>query len=849
MKKLFIILFLMIALLPGALADDGADLTNHLVYYWEADSDDIVGSDFYEVNRDLDGTLVDNPYNTPGIRNDGIGFDGVTDGVNFGNNAGLNSAFTYVWWGRVNDTSCSSWEPFISKNDVDTGTGNYIFSTTNGCSALVRIIQSSSDYLQINGVNATFDTQGLNFIVWTYDGGSDATSQKIYVNGTEVGYTSRTKAGSFTGPASSTIDMRFGMEGDASRKLPAVMDEIMLFNKSLNTSEISWLYNSGSGRFYEDIRPTPENVSFLQIRLLDIADDGPLEGFNVTLANGVSNTTDSGGIALFTNYTSQNFTAVDPNGLYFDYSSTTDPTENITTTYRPHGAFVQIQGINILNETVDSFNVSANLQTNSTTTGILRLYLIPNSTNEVVIQGPELVPQTFEVNTTSRDTSQINFTGLYGTQYNITFLDGLDSLNIDNFSVSVNNSNISYFSTVETGAGTVASVPLVRGYNYTFTVSKDDYETQSVDLEANSTYQSYVVRTLPIPSLNITFYYEENLSIVDGVNVSLSVVGNTFSTVESTLDGNIFINELPAGDYTLIFESENYPSRFSNVEVPSLTVAEKDLYLVSPSDISNVTITVIDENANPVEGAAVKILRYYPSLGQEVEVVQKLTDIEGDSIVEVIKFSTLYRIMVEYEDETKLTTIRSTINKDSLTLQINIGSESLSSYSRYNQLDYALSFDTSANEFNAIYSTITGLASNICLDVDRINALNGTIDVSYTCSSASSGSITAPVTNTSGYYYRARLFAQDPVTLENNLLAVKTHQYTNTIVPEVNELIWQIFLTILAAFIALSSPKNALISVPASLLIGKLLYLNTFDWFVLNGLLVVGLIIYFGLKR
>lgn len=114
--------------------------------------------------------------------------------------------------------------------------------------------------------------------------------------------------------------------------------------------------------------PTVSSNPFLDITIQDIFDDANLEGLTVTLADGTSNTTDASGNAHFENKTTQSFNVTDSGNLYFDYNSSSDPTENDTTTYQIWGSTVYIGDVTTIQGR--STDYPYNLTINGTTTQI-----------------------------------------------------------------------------------------------------------------------------------------------------------------------------------------------------------------------------------------------------------------------------------------------------------------------------------------------------------------------------------------------------------------------------------------------------------------------------------------------
>jgi hypothetical protein len=97
---------------------------------------------------------------------------------------------------------------------------------------------------------STYATNSWYHVVGTYN---SSTGSKIYVNGTLIG--SGTTVGTVTTNTAALYIGSYG--GGAGYKYKGKLDEIAIFNETLDQSQVSTLYNSGNGVFYIAPSPTP----------------------------------------------------------------------------------------------------------------------------------------------------------------------------------------------------------------------------------------------------------------------------------------------------------------------------------------------------------------------------------------------------------------------------------------------------------------------------------------------------------------------------------------------------------------------------------------------------------------
>lgn len=159
--------------------------------------------------------------------------------------------FSWAMW--VNPTNFAAQRVLLMKRS-SAGTGEYqilIDQTTGAVRFTLFSGNNSSVFL------TKFSTVGLSASQWslvtvTYDGSGTLGGIKIYINAVESA-TSTNTGGSYVSQSNSTSVLVFGQrsyELTSSFGFIGSLDEIGLFGKALTQSDVSTIYNSGSGRYY-----------------------------------------------------------------------------------------------------------------------------------------------------------------------------------------------------------------------------------------------------------------------------------------------------------------------------------------------------------------------------------------------------------------------------------------------------------------------------------------------------------------------------------------------------------------------------------------------------------------------
>ena len=213
-------------------------LTDNIISYWKFDSDN--SNDSVSTNNGTDTSITYSAGN--GKINNGAGFASASSSkIVMGNVAALRpSAVTYNLW--VNATSLpNAYNCMIGKN----GAGDTYFCTfyvkSNGKLA-AYIVATTTVF--IDGTNTTTLSTGTWYMLTlTYDSTSGG---KVYVNGVSDGTFSANGAINTNGD-----EFFLGYQQTYSNRYwNGAIDEVGVWSRALSSTEITELYNSGSGLQY-----------------------------------------------------------------------------------------------------------------------------------------------------------------------------------------------------------------------------------------------------------------------------------------------------------------------------------------------------------------------------------------------------------------------------------------------------------------------------------------------------------------------------------------------------------------------------------------------------------------------
>ncbi len=217
--------------------DDTQAPYDSLVLYMPFDvQENVAVNKTYDYSKNNnDGTLVNGTaFNTTGCAyGNCYGFDGVGDFVNVANNNNLNvSQITISAW--INTKSIPTGETrIVSKNNA------YEFYLS--VQQLKVTINNATSSYNINTANQISSVNTWYHVVFTYNGSTAV----FYKNGTSV-----TSFGSMNGNiVGSSNNLFIGCKTTNSYFFNGSIDEVMIFNTSLTSAQISAIYNNQSQRF------------------------------------------------------------------------------------------------------------------------------------------------------------------------------------------------------------------------------------------------------------------------------------------------------------------------------------------------------------------------------------------------------------------------------------------------------------------------------------------------------------------------------------------------------------------------------------------------------------------------
>lgn len=754
MKKIFIFLILGLFLLSFASA---LSWTGTTAYYKLDESSGAV------IDYSGNGNNGVNEGATPGVTgkiNTAYDFEsGEADSINISNA----SSFTGSGF------SINAW---IKAESIVAGGGIVKAKSVNG----YGIYLDSSGYLTFGKIGVNEVKAGSGAIgtgVWhmvsvVYN----TTGINYYVNGIFI----ETDAYSSTFTGGLNYSIGGGVVGE-SYYFDGIIDEVAIINRSLTASEITELYNGGSGLPYEVYNTITLEYPVNDSTLSDTGANFTVSGNN--LSSLTYNWTNITYYVWHSNGTLINSTAVD-----FSDNNTFNQTQFIDNFIL--GNYVWNAKACYSNSSFSNCTwASANY-----TFEVLPFTLIGESYNNVSLSG-----------STETFTANFSFLGGYrlsklyfvynGTSYYSTFTEydtniyyAYKSINIPTITT---NTNYTFYWNAELENGFIQnstshnqtvnnlSIDDCSSYSnllFNFTMYDEDNQNQLYSYENTSIKISLFFYTLDKAKqvLNYSHFFNRT-------NVSAICMQNPVNSSSIRVDG--VIDYSSAGRFTEFYHISNYT-------LTNTTIANNiSLYNLNESTGQEYRIIYKDSNFVPIEGAIIILQRKYVSEGLFKTTERPKTGTEGYTIGHMVSNDVIYNIMV-YKEGQLLATFNEVVadcqNPSITTCTINLNSYESSNiptdFTNYKDLIFTLTHDYDTRTISSTFTTASGTTSIVSLNVTLYDSLGNT-SVCSDSLTASGGSLRCVVPEGFGNSTIVAQLYKDDVKVGYTIISLK--QKPNTL--------------------------------------------------------------------
>lgn len=716
-----------------------SSLQSNLIQYFTLDNVDYSAPTIYDSSPNS-YTAANNGATSGavGINNEGFNFSTAIEYLNLGYKlpSNANDNFTISMWFKTNHNYSSGYEGLLISDDTTASNPDFILYVNSNQKLQYSITDTPGTTTTTIISSGTVNDGNFHNVIII----KNNTGMTLYLDGTLSEYKNAN-----TNDWDRGDNLFIGNQRtDNYRQFYGIIDEVGLWNRSLSSSEITSLYNYGNSLPYPFYLSNNRSINF---NIKNEYDNSTVYNFTVTATNGTityNDSTTDGNVNLNLGLGLWNYNITVP---YFyenliqvsNYNVVSDETLN-------NYAIQSLLNIStyaiISNIALFDFNASIPLYSNSTTGN--NLLLISNNTQQVIS-----AKKTGYIDSSATATA----TEGYITNVNITFSKSLltitglqaeDNVSISDMYVSVKGINLTYNTFLSNATGNKIQFPLNTG-SYNFTVSSTERQNKTLtinissDLYPNSTAYLYAEN-----SILINFKDEITKQTIN--NATLEVISSVYASNYSTSNGSLYITSLLSSDYELRYSAPDYSRKSYFIEILPKSFNELTLYLISASNSENTTITVYDQNNNPLSDLIVKSQRYDINTNSYLFSQMIKTDNNGKGIMALQLYTERYIFLIS-NDLTQLFESNSQyINSNTLEFRINIGGN----YGQYEVIDINtisnISYINISNTFQFFYNDISNFVSEGCMYVYKITNLTKDL-FNSTCIDGNTGTILLIIPN------------------------------------------------------------------------------------------------------
>lgn len=583
-----------------------------------------------------------------------------------------------------------------------------------------------------SGIQVTSNTWTL--LTVTYDGATIRT----YVNGT-AGATQATVLNT----ANATFNIGYNVAVGYANGL---IDEVGVWNTTLSTADILYLYNGGTGN-----RPFNTTFANVTVSAYNFYTNASLTNFTAYITNGsvqINQTTTNGTIQTIIPANSSylwdiTFESNESGGYFNETYTGVNVSSNVNKSMAQNTySFYAVEKVTGANLT--GFNFSS--VRGSTTYAINQTHYLSNGTYSITAFKSGYYNKTTAITATNlfNGTQNISYVGNHSL--NITARDNFTNALINSFSVRVVNTTYSYTETYSTTNGII--LDNTTSVQLTYEASATGYfnTTGVLTLTGNSSNNTIVMT--PYGGLQVKFIRSSNGSLILSPTQTVMFQNTTSSTSFTGINGTANITNLVEDTYLVLCQVTGFDNNSYTYDYPATTDTHPSIfYCIMSSGTTPITFQIQAPDLTPLGNVLIQIEQFVN--GSFATVASDYTDGTGQSVLNLVQ---------------GLTT-RITLSLAGYTTQVNVNNLDATTY--IYTLDPVNRFDPSNSAGSSItYSfyptqfdlnlSVWGFTLNVTpdsgtlLDYFKITIANasGSIITQFNSTNSSGGNITIPFNTT-----------------------------------------------------------------------------------------------------
>lgn len=668
-------------------------------------------------------------------------------------------------------------------------------------------------------------------------------NQSIFINGT----LRLTRSGTYT---NSTYNWTFGNiyanDGNLNEGINGTIDLMTIWNRTLNQDNLTYLYNNGNGIDF----PFREITTSINITASDEWNTTSIPSFstNISWSNGSTTTHSSTyGYVYITNMTNGGNTYNITFWNTSNYFTRTYYTQTLTnaTTNTLDGKLHQAEVCFNASEKISGTYITPNNFTINSTTRTTCFNLSAGSYNIMAKKiGWFDKNQTFTVTALQNNTQTI--ANMSYANLTIYVRDANGSTFLSGYTLNLTSINYTSWPGEHYASTTNQSYNLING-TYHAIVDVPGYALTNAEanitVAGNTNYTFWLHAT---NTVNITFLYEANNTLVAGPTISADlIVDDTNATSGTTTTGYLWVEGLTPGDYEIRYSTTDFQERSYFFTLTNRTYSELTLYLIEDTPSEDILLNLFDEFTNPLPEYTIKLLRYYASEDGYVEVDMGKTNSEGQTQVRATRNGPYYKFRIlDTDGDVIQTTTATQIYDTELNLYVTLGGSVGQLMNELNSVSYSLTYLNTTKQFKFSWDNSDNTVTNAQLKIYTTDLQTGDTLYNSSSTASSSGTIYLSIAEVNGTTYKALAYLTFSGDTTATLVGTLTHTFEG-IVETFGKygLLLTFFILIAVSMIGIWNPAALTILIPTALTVTRIAQFHALDKTWIVSIWAVGIII------
>lgn len=259
----------------------------------------------------------------------------------------------------------------------------------------------------------------------------------------------------------------------------------------------------------------------------------------------------------------------------------------------------------------------------------------------------------------------------------------------------------------------------------------------NVELDANLT------GNITPTGINLSFYDENNGSLINGTAVTIYLSGADQSYNYTTTTGSRLLSGILNQTYTITYSASGYSPRTYIFEMVSGN-EKLNLYLLNDSVDTIVLATVTDTFGKKVQGVDIQLQKKNLS-GTNYYIVEScLTNALGNCLLHVYLYDTTYKFQLYLNDELKLDSQDTKIVDSIITFTIVTSANSISTIYDQQASTGNISYNNATSTFSFTFNDTRDAFTTICLKTEYTTGIT-TTPYQSNCSTSNTSTITLTI--------------------------------------------------------------------------------------------------------